>query len=79
MLYCVAGFDSRLFLKGRSAAPSPHAMIMFYGASNFNQSLDDWNVACVTDMGFMFNKAAEFNQSLNDWNVASVTTMNEMF
>merc|ERR1719162_1743512 len=52
---------------------------MFYYATNFNQPLDDWNVASVNDMDSMFRKAFDFNQPLDDWNVASVTDMRSMF
>ena len=53
---------------------------MFYRASNFNQPLDDWNVASVTSMEGMFKYAGNyFNQPLDDWNVASVTDMGAMF
>jgi len=40
---------------------------MFKEASNFNQPLDDWNVASVTDMLFMFQDATIFNQCLSTW------------
>ena len=52
---------------------------MFYYATNFNQQLNDWNVASVTDMYGMFEEAFNFNQLLNDWNVASVNDMHGMF
>merc|ERR1711865_592710 len=48
-------------------------------ATNFNQPLDDWNVASVTDMSAMFYRATDFNQPIDDWNVASVTDMFGMF
>ena len=38
---------------------------MFSQASNFNQPLNDWNVASVTSMEEMFEDATNFNQSLN--------------
>merc|ERR1711865_1178621 len=52
---------------------------MFYYAFDFNQPLDDWNVASVNDMAEMFSGATNFNQPLDDWNVASVNDMAEMF
>jgi len=51
---------------------------MFYGASWFNQSLDNWNVSNVTDMSGMF-AASSFNQPLDNWDVSSVTDMSSMF
>ena len=45
---------------------------MFRQATNFNQPLNDWNVASVRGMSYMFRSAPNFNQPLNDWNVESV-------
>ena len=36
---------------------------MFYGASSFNQPLNDWNVSNVTNMESMFVNATSFNLS----------------
>ena len=47
---------------------------MFY-ATNFNQTLNNWNVAGVTTMASMFSQAPNFNQPLYDWYVASVKTI----
>merc|ERR1740138_481589 len=41
--------------------------LMFRYSYDFNQPLDDWNVASVTDMAFMFNNAYNFNQCLSSW------------
>ena len=46
---------------------------------NFNQPLEGWNVATVTNMHFMFAGAKFFNQRLNTWNVSGVTDMSGMF
>merc|ERR1712028_257578 len=40
---------------------------MFRKAFDFNQPLDDWDVASVTDMGAMFYRASHFNQCLSSW------------
>merc|ERR1711865_370605 len=40
---------------------------MFDNASDFNQPLDDWDVASVTDMLYMFYEAPKFNQCLLTW------------
>ena len=52
---------------------------VFYGASSFNQSLNNWNVSNVTNMSHMFYGAAAFNQSLSSWNTSNVTDMWNMF
>ncbi len=36
-----------------------------YGASDFNQPLDSWNVRNVTEMRGMFHGASDFNQPLD--------------
>src|SRR5690606_19460469 len=50
-----------------------------YGATSFNQPLDNWDVSNVTTMHSMFYGASSFNQLLDNWNVSNVTTMNSMF
>merc|ERR1712134_123637 len=52
---------------------------MFNYASTFNQAVNSWNVAGVTEMDKMFNRAHKFNQPLNDWIVGSVLEMSKMF
>ena len=43
---------------------------MFGYASAFNQNIDSWNTANVTDMGWMFRDAFAFNQNIGSWNTA---------
>ena len=52
---------------------------MFWGAENFNQPLNHWNVVNVENMQRMFMNAKAFNQPLDSWNVANVKNMEEMF
>ena len=52
---------------------------MFNRVTTFNQSLSNWDVSKVTDMGFMFAGATSFNQPLNNWNTGNVTNMSYMF
>ena len=52
---------------------------MFYGASDFNGDLSNWDVSSVTDMSSMFELASAFNGDLSSWNVSSVTDMPFMF
>jgi len=42
---------------------------MFWGALNFNQPLDSWDVSSVTNMYAMFYFATSFNQPLESWDV----------
>ena len=52
---------------------------MFEDATKFNQPLNYWNVASVTNMNGMFARASNFNQPLDDWDVASVNDMAFVF
>jgi surface protein len=52
---------------------------MFFGATSFNQPLNDWDVSSVTNLGNLFMDATSFNQPLSDWDVSSVTNMFSMF
>src|SRR5690606_23926470 len=52
---------------------------MFYKATSFNQSINNWDVSNVTDMRQMFYGANSFNQPLNNWDVSNVTDMLGMF
>jgi surface protein len=40
---------------------------MFYGASKFNQPLNNWNVEKINNISYMFTKADNFKQYLGDW------------
>lgn len=53
--------------------------MIFFDASDFNQSISSWNVSHVTDMSYMFYGTSTFNQPLSNWNVSQVTTMESMF
>ncbi len=44
-----------------------------------NVSMNDWDVANVSDMSNMFNGALNFNQNISSWNVSKVTGMTGMF
>lgn len=49
---------------------------MFFHASKFNQSLDNWIVASVIDMSRMFFGAIEFNQCILSWTEKTSSTVN---
>ena len=46
---------------------------MFAGATSFNQSLNNWDVSNVEDIGTLFHGATSFNQPLNNWDVSNVS------
>ena len=48
---------------------------MFYGCSNFNQPLGNWDVSNVSDMRWMFNWCDKFNQDISNWDVSNVVNM----
>tara|TARA_B100000925_G_C21639958_1_gene316781 strand:- start:39 stop:545 length:507 start_codon:yes stop_codon:yes gene_type:complete len=52
---------------------------MFYGASAFNQPLEQWNVVNVTTMHSMFLHANAFKQDISNWNVSNGPNMDAMF
>ena len=49
---------------------------MFFGASLFNQPLNNWNTSHITTMEGMFYKASSFNQNIRNWNTSNVTATN---
>ena len=52
---------------------------MFWGASSFNQPLNEWVTSEVTNMYAMFITAASFNGDITNWNTSKVTDMQGMF
>ena len=51
---------------------------MFRNTSNFNQSINHWDVSNILNMSSMFDGSI-FNQSLSEWDVSNVTDMSYMF
>lgn len=51
---------------------------MFKGTKDIEYSIEQWNVAAVTNMNETFADS-DFNQDISDWNVANVTNMAGMF
>ena len=52
---------------------------MFYGVTNFNQDIGNWNTSNVIDMAGMFYMATNFNQPIADWDTSSVTDMDHVW
>ena len=52
---------------------------MFYGATNFNSDISNWDVSNVTNMNYMFSYATNFNSDISNWDVSNVTGMRNMF
>ena len=52
---------------------------MFYGATSFNQNINNWDTSKVINMSSMFYNAASFNQDISGWNTSRVTNMSSMF
>ena len=52
---------------------------MFYGATNFNCDLSNWDVSNIEQMESMFAYASGFNQDLSSWDVSNVANFNNIF
>ena len=52
---------------------------MFYGATKFNQDIENWDVSKVTNMSKMFYNASSFGKYIGTWNVSNVIDMSYMF
>lgn len=52
---------------------------VFYGASNFNGDISNWDTSGITNMSGMFRNASSFNQNISSWDTSSVTDMSRMF
>lgn len=52
---------------------------LFYGASNFNQNINSWDVSNVRNMSAAFSAATKFNQPLDKWNISNVEQTSDMF
>jgi surface protein len=53
-------------------------MSSMFANSPFNQFIEEWDVANVTDMSSMFENSP-FNEFIGDWDVSGVTDMSSMF
>ncbi|MDB2703104.1 BspA family leucine-rich repeat surface protein, partial [Flavobacteriaceae bacterium] len=54
-------------------------MYVFSNALSYNQALNNWETANVTNMSGMFIGAPLFNQPIGNWNTANVTSTMAMF
>ncbi|MDH7912091.1 BspA family leucine-rich repeat surface protein [Winogradskyella sp. SYSU M77433] len=55
------------------------ASSMFLECTNFNQSINNWDVSNINIMAQMFKGCTSFNQPLDNWDVSNVTHMGGMF
>jgi surface protein len=51
---------------------------MFYKASGFRRSLNNWDVSCCTKFAYMFANT-NFVEGIGNWNVTNATNMRGMF
>ncbi|MCP4523833.1 MAG: DUF285 domain-containing protein, partial [Candidatus Gracilibacteria bacterium] len=52
---------------------------MFFGATNFNHNIGDWDISNVNDLNSMFWGARSFNQDISSWNTSNVTDFGFLF
>jgi len=52
---------------------------MFYSAQKFDQPLNNWNTASVTNMAYTFAHADNFKGDVSTWDTSGVTNMSNMF
>jgi len=53
---------------------------MFFGCSNFNCDLSDWDVSSGTSFDYMFYNCISFNSNLNKWKFnKKCKSLKEMF
>lgn len=53
--------------------------LLFYGATNFNQVINNWDMSNVINTYAMFWDAFEFNQDIGNWDMSNVINMSNMF
>jgi len=55
------------------------SLIGFFNTTNFNESINSWDVSSVVLFNSMFSSCPNFNQDLNSWDVSSATSLLNMF
>ena len=53
--------------------------LLFYGATNFNQVINNWDMSNVINTYAMFWDAFEINQDIGNWDMSNVLNMSNMF
>lgn len=53
--------------------------LLFYGATSFNQAINNWDMSNVINTYAMFWDAFEFNQDIGNWDLSNVLNMSNMF
>ncbi len=74
----------QITFSGFSASDSPDltectSLAGTFALSQFNGSINHWNISHVTDLSYIFSGASAFNQPLNNWNTTNVTKMSGTF
>jgi surface protein len=54
-------------------------MSYIFHNNSFNEAIDKWDTANVTNMSYMFKSNSSFNQDISAWNTSKVINMAEMF
>ncbi len=55
------------------------ASLMFSGASQFNQSVSNWDISNIPYIDRMFQNASSFNQNLENWDIRNKQNMDALF
>lgn len=51
----------------------------FKNLTNFNRSINNWNVSNIRDFQYTFQNCQNYNQAMNNWNPSSCVNMEGMF
>ncbi len=52
---------------------------LFYGTTNFNSDIGNWDMSNVNNISNMFREAISFNQDISGWNTSNIQQMHAVF